>query len=114
MLARLYVKNFALIQEVEIEFGPGLNVITGETGAGKSILMGALYSILGGPTSADLVRTGADRCQVEGVFEFADGDPTIDRLDALDIQPEEGVLILRREIRASGRSRAFVNDLSVP
>ena len=114
MLARLYIKNFALIQEVEIEFGPGLNVITGETGAGKSILMGALYSILGGPASADLVRTGADRCQVEGVFEFADGDPTIDRLDALDIQPEEGALILGREIRGSGRSRAFVNDLSVP
>ena len=114
MLARLYIKNFALIQEVEIEFGPGLNVITGETGAGKSILMGALYSILGGPTSADLVRTGADRCLVEGIFEFADGDPALARLDALDIQPEEGVLILRREIRASGRSRAFANDLAVP
>ena len=56
MLTRLYIKDFALIEEAVIEFGPGLNVITGETGAGKSILIGALNSILGGPVNADLVR----------------------------------------------------------
>ena len=114
MLARLYIKDFALIEEVEIEFGSGLNVITGETGAGKSILMGALYSILGGPTSADLVRGGADRCLVEGLLEFADSDPALKRLQVLGCPLEDGQLILRREIRASGRSRAFVNGLSVP
>ena len=114
MLTRLYIKDFALIQEVEIEFGAGLNVITGETGAGKSILMGALYSILGGQARADLVRGGAKRCQVEGTFEFADDDPAVGRLGNLDIELEDGQLILRREIRAQGRSRAFVNGLTVP
>jgi len=113
MLARLYVKNFALIREVAIEFGPGLNVITGETGAGKSILMGALYSILGGAASADLVRGGADRCLVEGLFELADDEGAVARLQAIDCPLEDGQLVLRREIRASGRSRAFVNDLAV-
>lgn len=114
MLARLYIKDFALIEEVEIEFGSGLNVITGETGAGKSILMGALYSILGGPASADLVRGGADRCLVEGLLEFSDSDPALARLQVLGCPLEDGQLILRREIRASGRSRAFVNGLAVP
>ena len=93
---------------------PGLNVLTGETGAGKSILMGALYSSLGGPASADLVRGGADRCLVEGLLEFSESDSAFARLQALDCPLEDGQLILRREIRASGRSRAFVNGLTVP
>jgi DNA repair protein RecN (Recombination protein N) len=114
MLSRLFIRNFALIEESSIEFGPGLNVITGETGAGKSILMGALYSILGGPAGADLIRSGADRCQVEGVFEFAVGDPAADRLAQLDCPLEDGQLVLRREILAEGRSRALANGLSVP
>lgn len=114
MLTRLYIKDFALIQEVAMEFGAGLNVITGETGAGKSILMGALYSILGGQASADLVRNGAERCLVEGVFEFDDGHPAAARLQIQGIELEDGQLILRREIRANGRSRALVNGLTVP
>ncbi|MFA6107493.1 MAG: DNA repair protein RecN [Candidatus Latescibacterota bacterium] len=114
MLSRLFIRNFALIEETSIEFGPGLNVITGETGAGKSILMGALYSILGGPAGADLVRSGADRCQVEGLFEFAADDPVAGRLAALDCPLEDGQLVLRREILAEGRSRALANGLSVP
>ena len=116
MLTRLYIENFALIERVEVEFGPGLNVVTGETGAGKSVLLGALDSILGGATSADSVRAGADRCVVEGLFEFtADADgPVIDKLSGLDIDLEEGQLALRREIRASGRGRAFANGLTLP
>ena len=85
MLARLYIKDFALIEEVAIEFGPDLNIITGETGAGKSILLGALNSILGGPVNADLVRSseelkigeqvklrfrrGGALCKVEGIID---------------------------------------------
>ena len=116
MLTRLFIENFALIERVEVEFGPGLNVVTGETGAGKSVLLGALDSILGGAARADCVRAGADRCVVEGLFEFtADADgPIIDKLSGLDIDLEEGQLALRREIRASGRSRAFANGLTLP
>ena len=115
MLARLRIDSFALIDHVDIEFGAGLSVITGETGAGKSILMGALNSILGAPVSADLVRGGAKRCEVEGLFELHDDDDARQRLAAVDIElDEDGHLILRREIRAEGRSRAFINGAMVP
>ena len=114
MLTRLYVKNFALIEETTIEFGPGLNVITGETGAGKSILIGALNSILGDQASADLVRTGADKCTVEGCFEFSPDHPTTVRLHSLGLDLQDGRLVLRREIHAAGRSRAFANDQALP
>jgi DNA repair protein RecN (Recombination protein N) len=116
VLTRLYIENFALLEHVEVEFGPGLNVVTGETGAGKSVLLGALDSILGATVGADCVRTGAERCVVEGLFEFsahADGH-IIDRLTDLDIELEDGQLALRREIRASGRGRAFANGLTLP
>ena len=93
MLTRLYIKDFALIEEAVIEFGPGLNVITGETGAGKSILIGALNSILGGPANADLVRKGASSCAVEGFFEL-DDQGQIARLADLGIVLEDGQLIL--------------------
>ena len=113
MLTRLYIKDFALIEEAAIEFGPGLNVITGETGAGKSILIGALNSIVGGPVNAELVREGASQCAVEGFFELDDQDQ-IARLADLGVILEDGQLILRREIRGQGRSRAFVNGQGQP
>ena len=113
MLTRLYIKNFALIEEAVIEFGPGLNVITGETGAGKSILIGALNSILGGPVNAELVRKGASACAVEGFFEL-DAPDQVARLADLGVLLEDGQLILRREIRGQGRSRAFVNGQGQP
>ena len=113
MLTRLYIKDFALIEEAVIEFGPGLNVVTGETGAGKSILIGALNSILGGPVNAELVRKGASSCAVEGFFELGDKEQ-IARLADLGVSLEDGQLILRREIRGQGRSRAFVNGQGQP
>ena len=112
MLSRLHIESFALIEKAEIEFGPGLNVITGETGAGKSILLGALNSILGATASADLVRTGDERSTVEGLFELAEGSRAIAALEDVDL--EDGELILRREIRTSGRSRASANGVSLP
>ena len=113
MLTRLYIKDFALIEEAVIEFGPGLNVITGETGAGKSILIGALNSILGGPISTELVRKGASSCAVEGFFELDDQDQ-VAHLTDLGAILEDGQIILRREIRSQGRSRAFVNGQGRP
>ena len=114
MLTRLRIENFALIESADIEFGPGLNVITGETGAGKSILIGALNSILGGATSADLVRSGEPACSVEGLFELYPESRAARALLELGVGLDGGQLVLRREIRANGRSRAFVNQQLTP
>jgi DNA repair protein RecN (Recombination protein N) len=94
MLRFLEIRNLAVIESVEIEFDEGLNVLTGETGAGKSILVEAVGLLLGGRASADLVRTGADCATLQAIF---------------DDEESGGELLLRREITAQGRSRAFVN-----
>lgn len=109
MLTVLRVKNLAIIDESEVEFGPGLNVVTGETGAGKSILVGALRLVLGARGRPELVRTGADRAEVEALFEVAQGAPVRARLAALGFELEGDELVVRRVVLASGRSRAYVN-----
>lgn len=108
MLRSLYVRDFALIEELDVEFDAGLNIITGETGAGKSILIGALQMILGERASTDTVRSGASKAVIEGMFDEAD-DPAIQAVldeNAIERQP---VVILRREI-TSAQSRGFIND----
>src|SRR3954471_17104278 len=92
MLRFLRIRHLAVIDSVEVEFDPGLNVLTGETGAGKSILVEAVGLLLGGRASGDLVRTGEDAAAIEAIFE-SDGEE----------------LLVRREITAQGRSRAFIN-----
>ncbi len=110
MLRSLYVRDYALIDELEVEFGSGLNVITGETGAGKSILLGALKLILGERASTEAIRTGAKKAVVEGVFDDAEQGRIRDALRRFGIEPHEGgVLIVRREVTPT-HSRAFVND----
>jgi DNA repair protein RecN (Recombination protein N) len=94
MLRLLRIRNLAVIEEVQVELEPGFNVLTGETGAGKSILVEAVGLLLGGRASADLVRTGAQQAVIEAVFEDA----------------AEGETIVRREVTSQGRSRAFIND----
>jgi DNA repair protein RecN (Recombination protein N) len=110
MLSELRIRNFALIDRLSVRLGPGLNVLTGETGAGKSIIVGALSLLLGERASADVVRAGEDRASVEGVFDVA-GRKDVDRiLDERGIDPDEdGVLVLKREVAAAGRNRAWVN-----
>lgn len=111
MLQRLYIRDFALIEELEVEFNSGLNIVTGETGAGKSIIVGALKLILGDRASTDVVRTGGKKAIVEGVFESRMDDDFRTMLHENEI--EEGPqLILRREI-SSTQSRAFINDSPV-
>ena len=110
MLQSLYVRDYALIEELELEFGSGLNILTGETGAGKSILIGALSMILGERANTDVVRTGTKKAVIEGLFDDADTDRIRQVLteNEIDIGPLPRI-ILRRQITDRG-SRAFIND----
>ena len=108
MLRSLYIRDYALIEELEVDFGPGLNIITGETGAGKSIVIGALKMILGERASTEVVRTGARKAIIEGVFDEADTPVINALLEENQIDSGEQI-IMRREITAS-QSRAFIND----
>ncbi len=113
MLKSLKIKNYALIDEIELEFGTGLNIITGETGAGKSIIVDALSLILGERSTAEEVRSGADKSVVEGVFTVS-GNRKVQRL-LEDSEIEFGdEIIVRREVSQKGQSRAFVNDTPLP
>ncbi|NIA29002.1 MAG: AAA family ATPase, partial [Actinobacteria bacterium] len=114
MLKSLYAKNFALIDEIQVEFGQGLNIITGETGAGKSILVGALGAILGDRLTRDVIRSGADKTIVEGEFQFRPTSELLSFFNQNDLDYDESILILRREISSNGRSRCFINDMPVP
>jgi len=108
VLRRLYIRDFALIDELEVEFTSGLNIVTGETGAGKSIVVGALKLILGDRASTDTVKAGAKKAIVEGEFDIGEDDELAAVLEEnhIDFLP---VLILRREVSDS-HSRAFIND----
>jgi DNA repair protein RecN (Recombination protein N) len=112
MLLELRVENYAVIDQVAVEFAPGLNLLTGETGAGKSILIDSLALLLGDKASTDVIRHGADKATIACVFE-TDG-PAAKRiahtLEANGLDAEDSQLILRREISASGKGRVFVNN----
>ena len=114
MLANLRVRNYALLDEVDVEFTPGLNVLTGETGSGKSILIGALGLILGGRATSETIRAGARTATIEGLFEGA-GDAQVQALlSEAGVDVEEGTLIIRREVSRDGRNRCTVNGCLVP
>ena len=112
MLKQLYIKNFTLIEELDIAFQPGFSVITGETGAGKSIILGALGLLLGNRADVRQLRAGADRCIVEAHFDLKRYDFKPFFIEH-DLDYDESDCIVRREITASGKSRAFINDSPV-
>jgi DNA repair protein RecN (Recombination protein N) len=112
MLKSLSIKNYALIESVDIEFESGLNILTGETGAGKSIIIDALGLILGDRASADVVRKGSDKAIVEGLLGVSKNRNVRELLERNEIEPQDDV-ILRREVSAKGQSRCFVNDTPV-
>ncbi len=109
MLLELRVENYAVIDNVAVEFASGLNLLTGETGAGKSILIDALALLLGDKASSDAVRHGTEKATVSAVFEA--GPPALNAvLEANGIDAEDGQIILRREITAGGKGRVFINN----
>lgn len=112
MLSRLYISNYAIISEVEISFTKGLNIITGETGAGKSILVGALGLILGERADSTVLLDKTKKCMVEGLFPH-DSRDSIQQFFVENDLDHEGEIILRREISVNGKSRAFINDSPV-
>lgn len=109
MLIELRIRNYAVIDRLTLRIGPGLNVLTGETGAGKSIVVGALSLLLGERASTEVVRAGGDRATVEGVFDVGERPKILAFLADHGIEPDDGLLILRREVASEGRSRAWIN-----
>ena len=119
MIESLHIKNLALVPELEIEFGPGLNVVTGETGAGKSLILGALQLLLGGRADKSLIRRGADACEISAIFCLASAPALLSAEiaglleDAGIAGDEDGRLLFRRVITASA-NRCYVNGSAVP
>ena len=114
MLNRLHVRNFVLIDSLEIDFPEGLIIITGQTGAGKSILLGALSLVMGSKADASLISGDAENCVVEAEFDVDSADEALrEELDENGVEWDNGHLIVRRVVNRSGRSRAFVNDSPV-
>ena len=112
MLKSLHIRNFVLIDRLDITFDQGFSVITGETGAGKSIILGALALVLGGRADAKSARAGADKCVIEAEFDIsAYGLETFFQENDLEYDPTS--CLLRRELSATGKSRAFINDTPV-
>ena len=110
MLASLRIRNLALVEEVDWELGPGLTVVTGETGAGKSVIVGALNLLVGERADRSMVRSGAEQCTVEGVFENFDDGRLAEALEEAGVERcEEGRLLIKRVVLANGGGRQFVN-----
>ena len=113
MITDLHISNYALIDSIDLTFGPGLNIITGETGAGKSIILGALGLLLGARADSRVIRRPDEKSVVEATFTIADADPRLhEALAEAGVEPEKGTntLTLRRELASNGRNRVFVND----
>src|ERR1017187_6803705 len=111
MLQQLFIQNYAIIEAVEIHFSPSLNIITGETGAGKSILMGALNLILGVRADTSVLADKEKKCFIEGIFKTSHG-PVKEFLHDNELDNDEE-LVIRREIAVNGKTRAFINDTPV-
>lgn len=114
MLTELRIKNFVIIEDITISFKKGLNVLTGETGAGKSILIDAISGVLGEKMTTDMIRSGFEKALLEGTFEINTIPHIKKLLDEYGIEYEDDIMVLRRELYASGKGRCFVNTIQVP
>lgn len=113
MLKEVHIQNFSLIEKAEISFEDGLNILTGETGAGKSILMGALSMLLGERAGPDLIRSGCDKAIIEGLFEVGSNDHVLRILESQSIELQDGTMTVRRELSNKGQNRCFLNESMV-
>ena len=113
MLEELHVRNFALIDQVHVRFGRGMNILSGETGAGKSILIGALGLIFGAKGEASSIRTGCDETTVSALIRVDGNKEALDWLKERDIEPEEGTILIRRTVKKSGRGSVFLQNFPV-
>ena len=113
MLTELRIRNFAIIEQVTLPLAEGFNVLSGETGAGKSIIVEALGLLLGERASADLIRSGAEKATVEGVFDVTNVKGIVELADERGIEVEDDTLVLKREIATNGRGRAWINGATV-
>src|SRR6202140_4380032 len=113
MLLELVVENYAVVERVRVRFHPGLNLLTGETGSGKSMVVDALGLLFGGRASADMVRSDTDRARISGIFEAPRTEGLRRLLDDGGVELEDGELLIEREILASGKSRAFAGSRPV-
>lgn len=109
MLAELSIKNFAIIEALSISFEKGLTVLTGETGAGKSIIIDAIHLLVGGRGSAEFVRHGEEKAEIEGLFQLEDQHPVFAKALEFGIEIEEGMVVLRRDISRTGKSVCRIN-----
>ena len=111
MLSYLAIRDFAIIRKLQVEFHDGFNVLTGETGAGKSILIQALHLLLAGAAAKDMIRTDKDSAEVEGVFQLSREHRILERLRKLDLADSEEptTFAIRRVISRTGRNRVFIN-----
>jgi DNA repair protein RecN (Recombination protein N) len=114
MLLELLVENYAVVDRLRVQFHPGLNLLTGETGSGKSIVVDALGLLLGGRASAEMIRTGEQKARVSGIFEVGDSAAVRRVLEPAGLEIEDGELVIEREILAGGKSRAFVASRPAP
>jgi DNA repair protein RecN (Recombination protein N) len=114
MLMELVVENYAVVDRLRVQFHPGLNLLTGETGSGKSIVVDALGLLFGGRASADSIRTGETRARVAGFFDLGDSTAARRLLEPAGMEPDDGELVIEREILAGGKSRAFIGSRPAP
>ena len=106
----LQVENYALVERVRVRFHPGLNLLTGETGSGKSLVVDALGLLLGGRASAEMVRSDTDRARISGIFDAPQGDACRRLLDKAGVEIEDGEILIEREVLAGGKSRCFLGS----
>src|SRR5215467_3589592 len=110
MLVELAVENYAVIERVRVRFHPGLNILTGETGSGKSMVVDALGLLFGERASAEMVRTGAERAHISGVFEIGPSPTLAKLLEDAGATVEDGEVLIEREIQSNGKSRALAGN----